>query len=84
MTREEAIKIIQIKQIPQCGDREITLDEEYQAFEMAISALEQPTVCDIEQIRAEIDSYCSDNRDRNDGLYVAMRIIDKHTKGAQE
>ena len=40
----------------------------------------QPTVCDIEQIRAEIDSYCSDNRDRNDGLYIAMRIIDKHTK----
>ena len=35
-------------------------------------------VCDIEQIRAEIDSYCSDNRDRNDGLYIAMKIIDKY------
>lgn len=32
----------------------------------------------LEDIRAEIDSYCSDNRDRNDGLYIAMRIIDKH------
>ena len=41
---------------------------------------EAPTVCDIEQIRAEIDSYCSDNRDRNDGLYIAMRIIDKNTE----
>ena len=39
-----------------------------------------PIKCDIKQIRAEIDSYCSDNRDRNDGLYIAMRIIDKHTK----
>lgn len=32
----------------------------------------------LEQIRAEIDSYCSDNRDRNDGLYIAMKIIDKY------
>ncbi len=32
----------------------------------------------IEDIRAEIDSHCSDNRDRNDGLYIAMKIIDKH------
>lgn len=39
-----------------------------------------PIKCDIEDIKAEIDSYCSDNRDRNDGLYIAMRIIDKHTK----
>ena len=35
----------------------------------------------LEQIRAEIDSHCSENRDRNDGLYIAMKIIDKHTKG---
>lgn len=32
------------------------------------------------QIRAEIDSHCSENRDRNDGLYIAMKIIDRHTK----
>ncbi len=34
----------------------------------------------LQDIRAEIDSYCSDNRDRNDGLYIAMKIIDKHLK----
>lgn len=32
------------------------------------------------KIRDKIDSYCSDNRDRNDGLYIAMKIIDKHIK----
>jgi len=32
----------------------------------------------LDKIRADIDSYCSDNRDRNDGLYIAMRIIDKY------
>ena len=32
----------------------------------------------LDKIIAEIDSYCSDNRDRNDGLYIAMRIIDKY------
>ena len=35
----------------------------------------------LEQIRCEIDSYCSENRDRNDGLYIVMKIIDKHIKG---
>lgn len=34
----------------------------------------------LEKIRAEIDSYCSDNRDRNDGLYIAMKIIDKYAE----
>lgn len=34
----------------------------------------------IDKIRAEIDSHCSDNRDRNDGLYIAMKIIDRHIK----
>ncbi len=32
----------------------------------------------LDKIRSEIDSHCSDNRDRNDGLYIAMRIIDKY------
>ena len=35
----------------------------------------------IDVIKAEIDSHCSDNRDRNDGLYIAMKIIDKHCGG---
>lgn len=34
----------------------------------------------LQEIRQEIDSHCSDNRDRNDGLYIAMKIIDKHIK----
>lgn len=34
--------------------------------------------CTLDKIRAEIDSHCSDNRDRNDGLYIAMKIIDKY------
>ena len=34
----------------------------------------------LDKIRAEIDSHCSENRDRNDGLYIAMKIIDKYTK----
>ena len=32
----------------------------------------------LDKIRAEIDSHCSDNRDRNDGLYIAMKIIEKY------
>lgn len=32
----------------------------------------------LDSIRAEIDSHCSDNRDRNDGLYIAMKIIDRY------
>ena len=32
----------------------------------------------LDKIRSEIDSHCSDNRDRNDGLYIAMKIIDKY------
>lgn len=32
----------------------------------------------LDKIKAEIDSHCSDNRDRNDGLYIAMKIIDKY------
>lgn len=34
----------------------------------------------LQEIRAEIDEHCSDNRNRNDGLYIAMKIIDKHLK----
>lgn len=32
----------------------------------------------LNSIRAEIDSHCSGNRDRNDGLYIAMKIIDRY------
>lgn len=39
----------------------------------------------LDKIRSEIDSHCSDNRDRNDGLYIAMKIIDKYNaEGSEE
>ena len=72
MNREEKINTLRTI-IQEC--------EEYQwqrketLFEI-IKDLEQELVLD--KIRAEIDSHCSDNRDRNDGLYIAMRIIDKY------
>lgn len=37
----------------------------------------------LEKIRAEIDGHCSENRDRNDGLYIAMKIIDKYAEQEQ-
>jgi hypothetical protein len=39
---------------------------------------------ELQEIRQEIDSYCSDNRDRNDGLYIAMKIIDKYKAESEE
>ena len=93
MTRQEAIE--EIGAFYECGH----LPKE-EAIKMAINALEQvPTYrkkakrwkkkyfalkTDIEKANAEIDSYCSDNRDRNDGLYIAMKIIDKHLKVESE
>jgi hypothetical protein len=41
MTNNEIIKFLQSKQIPQCGDKEYTADEEYEAYQRAIDALEQ-------------------------------------------
>ena len=38
----------------------------------------------LDKIRAEIDRHCSDNRDRNDGLYIAMKIIDKYKAESEE
>lgn len=67
---------------------------------LAIEALEQEPfinkpcvsekVCEhdkqmvLDKIRAEIDSHCSDNRDRNDGLYIAMKIIDKYKAESED
>ena len=80
MTREEAIKIIS----QMIKDEEGFLsDNTVEAHKMAIKALEQEPILD--KIRAEIDSHCSDNRDRNDGLYIAMKIIDKYkSKGEKK
>ena len=41
-------------------------------------------ICVLNKIRDEIDSHCSDNRDRNDGLYIAMRIIYKYQASPTE
>lgn len=43
MMNNEIIKFLQSKQIPQCGDKEYTADEEYEAYQRAIDALEQQT-----------------------------------------
>lgn len=53
--------------------KEIITDKD---CERLCKALDNENV--LEQIRDEIDSHCSDNRDRNDGLYIAMKIIDKY------
>lgn len=39
---------------------------------------------ELQEIRQEIDSHCSDNRDRNDGLYIAMKIIDKYKAESED
>ena len=38
----------------------------------------------LQEIRWEIDGHCGDNRDRNDGLYIAMKIIDKYKAESEE
>ena len=53
---------------------------------------EEPTVCDIDAIRAEIEDldrfydndYFSGNRDSMFKCKEVLQIIDKHTKGADE
>jgi hypothetical protein len=42
-----------------------------------------PTVCDIEQIRAEIEQNIGDNPYKNDGIYCSLHVIDKY-KGEHE
>ena len=81
------------------GDRIITAqlyDDEHEEFtekKMSISDYvnaytdEGVTTADdvLDKIKSEIDSHCSDNRDRNDGLYIAMKIIDKYkSEGSEE
>lgn len=41
MTNNEIIKFLQSKQIPQCGDKVYTANEEYEAYQRAIEALDQ-------------------------------------------
>ena len=69
MTREEALQILDT--IP-------TIGEQVDALEMAISALEQEP---LENIRAEIASHIGGCGFLNDGLDLALEIIDKHIEG---
>lgn len=81
MTREEA-KVILEDNKPSI----IFEDEELQkrsadvcaALDMAISALEQEP---LENIRAEIASHIGGCGFLNDGLDLALEIIDKHIEG---
>ena len=53
----------------------------YKMFENKIADV--PTVCDIEQIRAEIEEMKDGFIDNTKLLNVVLEIIDKHTKGEQ-
>ena len=60
-------------------------------YETEMEVKNAPTVCDIEQIRAEIDVARFINKDTRlcknanaSGLEVALEIIDKYTKGASK
>jgi hypothetical protein len=54
MKDNEIIKFLQSKQIPQCGDKEYTADEEYEAYQGAINALEQTTWIPVSERLPEI------------------------------
>ena len=66
------------KHIRRCDDSATRATFDY-VYEDDID--DMPTVCDIEQIRAEIEA--ARYGLINDGLDVALRIIDKHTEGSE-
>ena len=75
MTREKAIELLRSWDGVYIG---YSSDEVEEAHNMAISALEQEP---LENIRAEIASHIGGCGFLNDGLDVALRIIDKHIEG---
>ena len=54
MTNNEIIKFLQSKQIPQCGDKVYTADEEYEAYQRAINAVEQTTWIPVSERLPEV------------------------------
>ena len=52
-------------------------------FDLPSVKPQEPRTDVLDKIKAEIDSYCSDNRDKNDGLYIAMQIIYKYKGGSE-
>ena len=58
-------------------------DDALEALEMGRTALEQPTVDVLEQIRAEIAEYKDDkiiHAERNEMIDIVLEIIDKYMK----
>lgn len=56
MTNEEIIKFLQSKQIHQCGDKEYTANEEYEAYQRAIDVVEQTTWISVSERLPETDN----------------------------
>lgn len=79
MTREEAISLIKSAQLmlinPTTNE---PISDLYAALDMAISALEQEP---LGNIREEIASHIGGCGFLNDGLDLALEIIDKHIEG---
>ena len=75
MTREEAIEVIKAYRDNLTNSTSNQLDGDIKAFEMAIQALSQEP---LENIREEIASHIGGCGFLNDGLDVALEIIDKH------
>ena len=75
MTREKAIELLRSWDGVYIG---YSSDEVEEAHNMAISALEQEP---LENIRAEIASHIGGCGFLNDGLDLALEIINKHIEG---
>ena len=83
-TAKEALDmaIKALEQQPTDAVDRVTIREYLYSLGMGIKVTTADDVLD--KIRTEIDSHCSDNRDRNDGLYIAMKIIDKYKAEGSE
>ena len=71
-------RICTVNRCPYCGQDCFATDEDID---------DMPTVCDIEQIRAEIEEYKDDkviHAERNEMIDIVLEIISKHTKGDKE
>ena len=81
MTREEAIK-----KIKKVIEESVIFEDELEAFDMAIKALEQEPILD--KIRAEIDEQYDRVHPYDiscaEGLEMALEIIDKYKSESEE
>ena len=84
MTREEAIMVLKNEQ-PHCGEKALFSEEKkYEAYDVAIKALEQEPVLD--KIRAEIEGltyyWCEVNP--KSVIDDALQIIDKYKAESED